>query len=109
MLQYQDKTADELLSDSEWQVIAREFQLSARELQILQHVVVDEKEFTIADRLRISPHTVHTHLNRLYRKLGVCSRMDAVVMVFREYVLWAHQGRLCLSCPRAASANRPAA
>lgn len=34
----------------------------------------------------MSPHTVHTHLERLYKKLGVANRSRLIVRVFAEYV-----------------------
>ncbi len=52
--------------------------LSAREIEVLEHVV---KGFTfpeIADLLGITKHTVTTHVRRIYRKLEVRSRGEAV-------------------------------
>ena len=53
--------------------------LSARETEVLELVV---KGFTypeIGELLGISPHTVTTHVRRVYRKLEVRSRSEAVV------------------------------
>ena len=80
-----------LLSDEEWQDIGCQLKLSGRELDILRYLIKDEKELTIAHRLGISFHTVHTHLHRLYEKLGVSSRLDVIVLVFREYITHARQ------------------
>jgi DNA-binding CsgD family transcriptional regulator len=66
-----------------WGRISDEFNLSSRELQIIQLILEDEKEFAIAQRLGISIHTVHTHLERLYHKLGVSSRVQLVVCLMR--------------------------
>ena len=60
-----------LFSEEQWQAIALSLGLSAREF---------------ACRLGISSHTVHTHLGRLYRKLGVRNRCQLLVRVFEEYV-----------------------
>ncbi|HWH25578.1 MAG TPA: LuxR C-terminal-related transcriptional regulator [Pseudolysinimonas sp.] len=52
--------------------------LSERERLVLTYV---EKELTvaaIAAELYISPNTVKTHLRRLYRKLGVTTRQEAI-------------------------------
>lgn len=81
-----------LLPDRTWRSIARSLSLSPREFQIVLHVFDDAKEGDIADRMNISAHTVHTHLERLYRKLGVGSRGGMIVRVFAEYVSLASAG-----------------
>lgn len=68
-----------LIDGQAWQAIAQSLKLSAREIQIAQLVLDDVKEASIARRLAISPHTVHTHLERLYHKLSVASRVELVV------------------------------
>jgi DNA-binding NarL/FixJ family response regulator len=46
----------------------------------------------IADRLSISEHTVRTHLQNLYRKLNVHSRLDIVRLVARHGLLHTPEG-----------------
>ena len=75
----------DLFTRVEWELVARAVSLSRRELEILQCVVDDLKESAIAEALGVSPHTVHTHLERLYRKLGVSGRGAAVVRVFAVF------------------------
>lgn len=53
--------------------------LSRREREIAALLLTDAKECAIAAHLGISPHTVHTHVARLYRKLGVASRLQLAV------------------------------
>jgi DNA-binding CsgD family transcriptional regulator len=74
------------LPESKWLAIVISLRLSGRETEILRCILNDHSEAVIADHLNISPHTVHTHLERLYRKLGVKSRCQATVRVFAEYV-----------------------
>ena len=69
-----------------WRTIAQSLRISNRELQIIQGIFDDQKEFAIADELMISVHTVHTHLERLYRKLGVSSRVALVLYILAEYL-----------------------
>ena len=66
-----------------WKVIAKSLRISDRELQIIQGIFDDRKEFAIADELTMSVHTVHTHVERLYRKLGVSSRVTLVLYILR--------------------------
>ena len=56
-----------------------------RGLEIVQCIFDDRTEAGMARQLGISAHTIHTHLERLYRKLGVSTRCAAVVCVFVEY------------------------
>jgi len=72
----------------------RSLGLSPRERQIVRRVFDDLKENAIADDLSISPHTVHTHVERLYHKLGIGSRCEIVVRVFREYLALLDAGKL---------------
>jgi len=69
-----------------WKVIANSLRISDRELQIIQEIFDDRKESAIAADLTISVHTVHTHLGRLYRKLGVSTRVGLVVCILSEYL-----------------------
>ena len=69
-----------------WKTIAKSLGLSPRELQIIQAIFDDRKELAIAHELTISVHTVHTHLERLYRKLGVSSRLGLFLSILSEYL-----------------------
>lgn len=57
---------------------AEAFQLTSREIEVLELIVQDEKEYAIAQALFISPATVHTHIKNIYRKLQVHSRGGVV-------------------------------
>ena len=54
-------------------------------LEILLTGIDDEKR--VAERLGISHHTIHTHTERLYRKLQVQSRSQLIAAVFVAYAL----------------------
>jgi DNA-binding CsgD family transcriptional regulator len=76
------------LSSAAWSAIGASLKLSARELQIVTCIVEDlaETQDDVGRHLGMSPHTVHTHLERLYKKLGVANRSHLIVRVFAEYV-----------------------
>lgn len=57
--------------------------LSARELEILQHLTGRDTLPEIARQLYISRNTLKSHLKSLYRKLGVGSRREAAELVER--------------------------
>jgi DNA-binding CsgD family transcriptional regulator len=52
--------------------------LSAREAEVLRHVALGETNAEIAHRLWLTENTVRTHLDHIYRKLGVHTRTGAV-------------------------------
>lgn len=52
--------------------------LSSRELLVLAEVEKGSTVAGIAAALYLSPNTVKTHLRRVYRKLGVATRADAI-------------------------------
>ena len=92
------KNGAQLLDDHAWDAIVRELRLSRREQQILTSIIEDQltTEDDIAHALGMSPHTVHTHLERLYRKTGVASRSHLILRVFAEYVRLAPSTRLAV-------------
>jgi len=55
-----------------------DFNLTQRELQILQRVGMGENYREIADILFISPKTVRNHIEKIYKKLRVHNKVDAV-------------------------------
>lgn len=52
--------------------------LSARELEVLSQIALGNSNQQIAEHLFISLHTVKTHVRRIYSKLGVQRRTQAV-------------------------------
>jgi DNA-binding NarL/FixJ family response regulator len=57
--------------------------LSAREREILDALARGFRYKEVAERLFISPETVRTHVHRIYEKLHVRSRTEAVVKYLR--------------------------
>src|SRR5436305_15187040 len=74
------------LNQQAWQAVARRLRLSPRELEISQLIFHDCKELAIADGLGMSPLTVRTHMERLYRKLGVKSRVKLVLRIAQTFL-----------------------
>ena len=54
--------------------------------QIVRLVFEDAPDQAIAAELAISVNTVHTHLKRLYSKLGVTSRAGLVLQIVHEHL-----------------------
>lgn len=79
------------LKSDDWRCIADSLGLSARHLDVVQGVFDGLDQASIGLQLGVSPHTVHSHLNLLYRNMGVNSRCELIVRVFLVYV--ANQAR----------------
>lgn len=58
--------------------------LTAREAEIVTLLAVGHTNRQIASVLSISPHTVRKHLENTYATLGIHTRAEAVVWVYRE-------------------------
>jgi two-component system response regulator DegU len=58
--------------------------LSRRESQILQKIAYGATTKEVAHDLGISPHTVKTHLERIFEKLGANDRAQAVAIAIRK-------------------------
>jgi DNA-binding CsgD family transcriptional regulator len=54
--------------------------LAARELEVLEHLVAGHRNRTIASTLGISENTVKFHVRNLFRKLDVGSRTEAIAL-----------------------------
>jgi len=75
-----------MLSNEAWHAIARALDLSKRQIQVIRGIFDDEIESSIASRLGISSHTVHTHIERIHHKLGVHDRVELVLLVIAEFL-----------------------
>ncbi|MCB9858171.1 MAG: response regulator transcription factor [Phycisphaerales bacterium] len=75
-----------LLQQDQWRTIVADLRLSPREEEIVKYIFDGLKETAIARALDISPHTVHTHLERLYHKIHVQSRCEVALRVFQTFL-----------------------
>jgi len=64
-----------------------ESSLSPRELEVLNFISLGLKYEDIADELDISVHTVRHHIEKIYQKLGVTSRGQAVAKAMRSGII----------------------
>jgi DNA-binding CsgD family transcriptional regulator len=64
-------------------------EVSYREVQVLEGVAIGMTDVQVGRKLWVSQHTIKSHLRRIYVKLGVCSRAQAVDTAFRSGLLVA--------------------
>ena len=75
-----------LVKNDRWVRAVKSLELSSRQRQIVECVLDGANdEAQIAERLGISPHTVHVHMGRMYGKLHVTSRSELLAAVFIAY------------------------
>lgn len=53
--------------------------ISERELEVLEHLAAGRSNKEIANRLEVSPNTVKTHVAKLFEKLQVRRRTEAIL------------------------------
>jgi NarL family two-component system response regulator LiaR len=63
---------------------ARDYDLTAREKEILKLMVDGLANTDIAERLGVSPSTAKFHVSNILSKLGVTSRTEAVAMALKQ-------------------------
>jgi|YelNatPaOPRAMG01_1025707.scaffolds.fasta_scaffold01733_1 DNA-binding NarL/FixJ family response regulator len=64
-----------------------QFKLTDRELEILQLLMEGLSFKKIADKLFISSLTVHSHIKKIYEKLHVHSKAEAVATAFKNRII----------------------
>lgn len=77
------KVLDRLAVNQSGEVVSGQ-RLQSRELQVLRLTAKGISNKEIGKELKISDRTVQTHLIRIFRKLGVSSRTEAVLRALRE-------------------------
>jgi len=75
-----------LFTEGQWLRIADRLEFLRREIEIVRLVFQDAPDQAIAAELAISVNTVHTHLKRLYSKLGVTSRAGLILQIVHEHL-----------------------
>lgn len=67
--------------------LGRRFSLTNRERQVLQYLTAGKARKEIAAAMNLSEDTIRSYLRRLYEKLGVGSRVEAVILGLRMELL----------------------
>lgn len=68
-------------------LLAAIHRLTAREAEVLGHVLAGQTRVEVAHQLFVSPYTVQDHLKSIYAKVGVNSRQELVAQLFFTHYL----------------------
>ncbi|MDO8687294.1 MAG: response regulator transcription factor [Dehalococcoidales bacterium] len=68
-------------------------QLTHRELEVLQLAAKGLRNKVIADQLSISSRTVEAHFNSIFNKLGLSSRIEAVLYALSRHIVDPEKGK----------------
>ncbi len=66
----------------------KEISLTEREKEILKDLIDGFTYRKLAKKLGISPHTVRTHIKKIYEKLHVSSKAEAINKAKKKGILW---------------------
>lgn len=59
-------------------ILAKQYNLSARESEILEHLAQEETIPQIAEALFVAPGTVRAHIQHIYKKMGIHNRSEII-------------------------------
>lgn len=57
---------------------------SKRMIETLQFLLAGDSEKEVAAKLNLSPHTVHIHVKKLYKRLDVSTRAELMAKCLRK-------------------------
>ena len=59
-------------------IIAQKYQLTNRELDIVENVLIGLQDKEIGEKLKITPRTVSNHIQNIYKKVGISNRIELI-------------------------------
>ncbi|MFZ0931161.1 MAG: response regulator transcription factor [Syntrophobacteraceae bacterium] len=81
------KIARKVIGEFQLHGISEQYILSQREKEILKQIEGGLSYKEIANRLSISPHTVHSHIKNIYEKLQAKNRQEALSSARRKCLI----------------------
>lgn len=81
---FPDKSGDMFVLLGESKAAGCDFDITKREKEVLECSIRHKTNRSIAKSLHISPGTVNSHFDSIYRKLGVSGRLEAVLLALRH-------------------------
>jgi two-component system NarL family response regulator len=81
------RIARKLITEFHEEAVPEQELLSQREKEIVRSIELGLSYKEIADKLFISPHTVHTHIKNIYEKLQAKDRNEAISKARRKGII----------------------
>ncbi len=81
------KIARKVIGEFRLNSISEQYVLSQREKEILKQIDAGFSYKEISNRLCISPHTVHSHIKKIYEKLQAHNRQEALSSARRKSII----------------------
>lgn len=72
-----------LFSRTQWEYIQKCYRFSDREMQILKSLFDGLDNERIAKKLKIRYNTVRAHFGNIYKRVGVQSKVELVIQLFK--------------------------
>jgi len=81
------KIARKIIHEFQGEATSEQFLLTQRETEIVKRVEEGLTYKEIGERLKISTHTVHTHIKNIYEKLQAKDRNDAIIKARKKGII----------------------
>lgn len=81
------KIARKVVREFQDEGVSEEYLLSHREKEIVKCIEDGLAYKEIAEKLSISPHTVHTHIKKIYEKLHAKNRQEALITARKKGII----------------------
>lgn len=81
------KIARKVIAEFQDRGVEGQYLLSPREKEVLGFVEQGLSYKEISERLNISPHTVHTHIKKIYEKLQARDRKEAILKARKKGII----------------------
>jgi DNA-binding CsgD family transcriptional regulator len=69
---------------NELTILSDKFQLTPREIDVIEQIIAGSSNQSIADNLYLSLSTIKTHLQHIFRKMAVASRTELLTKTYRS-------------------------
>ncbi len=81
------KIARKVIQEFQEETANEQYLLSKREQEIVREIEKGLSYKEISDRFSISPHTVHTHIKKIYEKLHAKDRQEALLKARKKGII----------------------